>query len=482
MLFNPFKKGGGGKKKSSLERILDRLVDMDPNSANCTLIKTPDGLELDEDLERAAIFKYEDRVLIQNKAFYISTPDGIKAEDKSLFTGKGEILNLWFLYNQIPHSVDCRVMGRIRFAEELLPELTPRIPVGYMLKPVGNIRKNEKRQFLRYTHKVGYGSRKVYTQVRFDLYVSKTEFTFPDTGGLPPYITELPVEPYTNNDELVGQTPEQTVKFMKNAVRLNSREARVVYVGKPFMDERTNKVSLLEMGNSDVLGLETSHEDARTFYIRKPPNMDSDRRSPLNLKDGDTVVLGFHTRVSASAPAEYYDMVSQVTRIGTENMTVRTGGVVRKELGLPVDLFDFSIGGIKMACSKDFLRYTLGEDHQTRKLEDKIEALMSACYLLNFYPKTQFGRETLQYEPDLPMKIQILGKIVWCETTRAREEERSELRAFGMKFYYDPEDYSRDTYSYDRWSLIRDFKENKYFREVHNSLNQLIGFLESQNR
>ena len=141
MLFNPFKKGGGGKKKSSLERILDRLVDMDPNSANCTLIKTPDGLELDEDLERAVIFKYEDRVLTQNKAFYIVTPDGTKAEDKSLFTGKGEILNLWFLYNQVPHSVDCRVMGRIRFSDELLPELTPRIPVGYMLKPVGNIRK-----------------------------------------------------------------------------------------------------------------------------------------------------------------------------------------------------------------------------------------------------------------------------------------------------------------------------------------------------
>ena len=50
------------------------------------------------------------------------------------------------------------------------------------------------------------------------------------------------------------------------------------------------------------------------------------------------------------------------------------------------------------------------------------------------------------------------------------------------KFYYDPDGYSRDTYTYDRWTLIRDFKENKHFREVHNALNQLIGYLESQSR
>jgi len=482
MLFNPFKKGGGGRKKSALERILDQLAEMDPNDANCSLIKTADGQETDEDLERAAIFKHDGSLLVQNKAFYINTPDGTKAEDASAFTGKGEILHLWFLYNQVPHTVDCRVMGRIRFPEKLLGDLDPRIPVGYMLKPVGHIRKDEKRQFLRYTHKVGYGNRKVYTQVRFDLYMSKTDLTFPDTGSLPPNVTDLHILPYGSDDEFVGQTPEQAVKFMKNAVRLNPREDRVVFVGKPFMDERTNKVSLLEMGSSDVLGLETSREDSRTFYIRKPPTFDTDRKSPLNLRDGDTVMLNFHSRVSANSAAEYFDLVSEINRVGTENMTVRTSAGARKELGLAMDLFDFSIGGIKVACSKELLTYVLGEELSTMDLDAQVEALTNQCFLLCFYPKLRFSRDTLNYQPLLPMRIEVLGKVVRYETSRPREGEAPELTAFGMRFYYDPEEYSRDNFRYDRWSLIRDFKENRYFRLIHNSLNQLIGYLESQSR
>ena len=35
------------------------------------------------------------------------------------------------------------------------------------------------------------------------------------------------------------------VKFMKNAIRLNPRDSRVCAVGKPHMDERTNKVGRL---------------------------------------------------------------------------------------------------------------------------------------------------------------------------------------------------------------------------------------------
>ena len=62
------------------------------------------------------------------------------------------------------------------------------------------------------------------------------------------------------------------------------------------------------------------------------------------------------------------------------------------------------------------------------------------------------------------------------------EGEYPQITSFGLKFYYDPAEYSRDTYSYDIWELIRDFKENKHFQEVHKSLNGLIAHLESQNR
>ncbi len=478
-----FKKGGGGKKKASLESVLDKLADMGPSSANCSLVKTRDGQEADENLGRAFIFKHQEQTFVQNKAFYITTPDGIKAEDKSLLTGKDEILHLWFLYNRVPHTIDCRVMGRIRFPDEVRGDLDPRVPMAYALRPVGNVRKSDKRQFLRYSHKPGHGGMRVYSQILFDLYITKTDVTFPETGSLPPYINDLHLVPYVTTNEISGESPEEVVKFMKNSLRVNSRENRVVFVGKPFMDDRTNKVSLLEMDKSDVLGLETSKDESRTFYIRKPQRMNADRKDAYSLAESDLVVLGFNTRVTADAPTEYYDLISEITRVGTENMTVRTNGDIRKEAGLMIELEDFGVGGIKVENTEAFLSYVLGDNHKTMQLEDKIETLESLCYLLNFYPKLRFNRETEIYQPELPMRIQILAKIVRTELSSPKEEgETPHITGFGMKFYYDPVEYSRDTYSYDKWELIRDFKENKDFREIHNALNGLIAFLESQNR
>jgi len=484
MLFNPFKKGGGGKKRTSLETVLNDLTQKAPSSANCSQVKTHTGEEANEDLGRAFLFKYNQDLFVhnKNKVFYISTPDGIKAQDKSLLTGKDEVIHLWFLFNRIPHTLDCRVMGRIRFPNDMLGELDPRVPLAYALKPVGVIRKTDKRQFLRYSHKVGHGGMRVYSQVLFDLYITNTDVTFPETGSLPSYLNDFNFVPFSEQAEVAEEKPEEVVKFMKNSLRVNSRENRVVFVGKPHMEERTNKVSLLEMGQSDVLGLETSKDESRTFYIRKPPRMSSDRNDPFGLQEGDTIVLGFNTRVSTESPTEYYELVSEVTRVGTENMTVRTNGDIRKEAGIPVEMDDFSVGGIKVEANDALLTYFLGDEHKAMPLEDKIEALESSCYLLNFYPKLRFNRETNVYEPELPMRIQILGKVVRTETSTPQEDEPAEITGMGMKFYYDPSEYSRDTFSYDRWELIRDFKENKHFREVHNSLNGLIAFLESQSR
>ncbi|MCZ6634928.1 MAG: hypothetical protein O7G87_16125 [bacterium] len=275
-------------------------------------------------------------------------------------------------------------------------------------------------------------------------------------------------------------------------------------MGKPYMDDRSNKVALLDMGKSDVLGLETARkletqrqEESRSFYIRKPPSLVSDRKDPFNLKDGDTIVLNFNTTVSAESPTEYYDMISEVTRVGTENMTVRTNGDIRREAGLPIDLIDFGIGGIKMDPTDEFMNYILGSDHLSMRIEDKVNTLVNTCYLLNFYPKIRFNRETEIYQPDIPMKIQILSKIVRIESTsgplyengnvntenaQVKDGEYPTITGLGVKFYYDPSEYSRDSFSYDRWDLIRDFKENKHFQEIHTSLNGLIAFIESQNR
>jgi hypothetical protein len=469
---------------------------MSPNTVNCSLVISEDN---QEDLERAFIFKHENDVLVQNKAIYISTPDGFRAEANHM--GKGDILHLWYMFRSVPHSLDCRVMGRIRFPDTLMDDMAPRIPVAYMLRPVSNIRKIENRQNLRYAHKVT-GDRRVYTQILFDLFVTKTDVVFPESGSLAPHVENLHPIAYDNVTDFSDQSPEEIVKFMKNAIRLNSR---VVYVSKPFMEDRTNKVSLLEMGKADMLGLEIKSGpqtqkkavDTRNFYIRKPPKLSSDLKSGLTLKESDTLVLNFHTSVSNEAAIEYYDLISEVTRVGTENLTVRTNGDIRKEKGLALEMVNFSMGGIKMECSDDFLSYIIGEDLASMSLGEIEKVLESACYLLIFYPKLRFNRETEIYEPEIPMKIQILSKVVRIDSTHGTLFENGEINeeniedkdgesptitGFGVKFFYDPVDYSRDSFSYDRFELIRDSKENKHFQEIHRQLNGLIAHLEAQNR
>jgi hypothetical protein len=348
MLPNFFKKGGGGgRKRPSVDNVLDRLAKMGPGSANCTLVKTKSGEEANEGLGQAYLFKLDESLLVQNKAFYISTPDGIKAEDRSLISGKDEIVNLWFLFNRVPYTMDCKLMGRIRFPDNIRDELDPRLPQGYAVRPVGEIKNLDKRMFLRYAYKPGKVGMRDYSQIMFDLFITKTDVTFPDSGSLPNHISDLHLEPHASAENLPTGDPDEVVKFMKNSIRLNPREHRVVYVSKPQMDDRTNKVSLVDLDRSDVLGLETSKESSRTFYIRKPPRMSSDKGDPSNLREGDIIQMGFHTRVASDAPAEYYDMIAEINRVGTENMTVRSNGDIRKEYGIPVEMADFSVGGVK---------------------------------------------------------------------------------------------------------------------------------------
>ena len=430
MNLNLFKKGGGGGNRLTVDTILNRFAEMAPNSVNCSLVKSEDN---HEDLEQAFIFKYEGNVLTQSKAIYITTPDGMRAEENHL--EKGDVIQLWFLYNRVPWTLNCRLMGRIRFPEHLLEELAPRIPIAYQLKPISAIRNIDKRQYLRYAHKVT-GERRVYTQLLFDMFIAKTDVVFPDTGSLPPKIEEINTIPHETNVDIIGQSPEDIVKFMKNAIRLNSRENRVVYVSKPFMDERSNKVSLLEMGKSDMLGLENLSSsrqqnqkpvDTRNFYIRKPPRLESDPKSPMGLKESTIVVLNFNSSVSNDSTTEYYDLISELTRVGTETLTVRTNGDIRKETSLSMQMVDFSIGGIKMENSNTFMQYILGKEHQTMSLEEKVKTLESICYMITFYPKLRFNRETEIYEPDIPMKIQILSKIVRVDSTRGILFENGEV-------------------------------------------------------
>ena len=81
--------------------------------------------------------------------------------------------------------------------------------------------------------------------------------------------------------------------------------------------------------------------------------------------------------------------------------------------------------------------------------------------------------------PDSILKAKPSADL-WDGQEDEEEQRGGEIKDFGVQFMYDPVAYSRDHHRFDRWEMIRPFKENRYFKEVHKTLNSLIAFLESQ--
>lgn len=487
MLSKLFIKRKTGSRLSPLARTLLKLADINMSSANCTLILNSEGHEEPEDLGRAMFFKLDGKLLIRNRAIYITTPDHIKAENHDHFKGAGDIISLWFLHDHVPRSIECRVDERIHFPNDFVKSLDPKVAVGYKLTPLSDISKQDKRSALRFSHQPGQGALPVYPQILFDLFVQDTDQTYPDEGAIPPRLENLRLLPPEGREGLALSADflaEELVRNFKQDIRTNPTETRHVHVSKPFLEEKLNRSILIEMGFSDVLGL-GSEDLGRNLHIKKPiVSRIKDRRDPHYLTVGDTLVMHYGARSNFDGLSSYYELVTEITKGGLENLTTRPLYNIRKELGMRVTLSDFSVNGTRFECATDFLTYILGENFQKLPLEEQITTLQSRVLLLNFYPKLRFNRDTEVYRPELPKRISIIGKVVRCEIEWDDDEEKlgGKIMRAGVQFMYDPVEFSRDTYEFDQWERIRSFKENRYFKEVHKSLNGLIAYLESQTK
>ena len=466
---------------------LSHLVEFDPPSVNCTVRRTADGEEVDRDAGRATLLHLNGEIFLREKSFFIAAPDGIKAGDQGLFTGQGEVVNLWFLHERIPYTFDCEVAERVRFPAEMLRNMDPKIGVGYRLVPLSNVAKRDKRQAIRFSHKVGRGALRVYPQILFDVYVQKTDFRYPTEGSLPPRINDLKLIPYKKQREEEEEedfSVERVVAAFKEMIRKNHSEDRAVHVSKPHMDERTNRRILLDLGHAEVVGLNAS-EAGRTVHIKRPmKSRVKNRRDAHHLSEGDIVVLDYLSRSQGDDRNEYHEMVCQVIKGGIENVSLRPRRTPRQEMNLPVEMLDFSVNGLRFENSQEFMGYVFGEDWKTQRPVRQRDILEGTGFIFTFYPRLRFTRDTEVYRPDLPLTFCILGKIVRCETQREeRGAESGPLKAFGVRYTHDPAEYSMDDFCWDRWAMIRPpFRENHHFKEVHKSLNGLIAHLENQPR
>ena len=486
MLSRIFIKRGGRIRLSSQATSLLRLSELDVNTASCRLRQTADGEEAHEDLGTAQFFKNNGQLMIRDRTFFITTPDGIKAENRDHFQGGGEIINLWFIHDRVPRIIECRVEERVRFTADTLRDVDPKVGVGYRLTPLTDVIKHDKRSSLRFTHLPGRGSLPVYPQILFDIHVWKTDAGYPTEGATPLWLEELRPIPVQNPDDDGGSdlNLESLVNTFKEGMRANPTEDRQVHVSKPYLDEKLSRSVLLELGYSDVLGL-GSEEIGRNLHIKKPMvARTKDRRDPNYIPVGSTLVLHYGLRSSYDGQYNYYELVTELSKGGLENITLRPQTEARRERGLRMPLVDFSVNGMRFDVTPQFMEYVVGPNYERLPLDRQIEILHHTVLLFHFYPRLRFSKDTDVYRPSLPKKIAVLGRIVRSEAEWENEQERlgGRLKSFGVKFMYHPLEYSRDLHFYDRWELIRPFKENRYFKEVHKSLNGLIAFLESQTK
>ncbi|MFT5367484.1 MAG: hypothetical protein ACI8V2_002445, partial [Candidatus Latescibacterota bacterium] len=353
MLSNLFIKRKSGTSLSPLARTLLKLADINMSSANCTLILNVEGHEEPEDLGRAMFFKSDGKLLIRNRAIYITTPDHIKAENQDHFRGAGDIVSLWFLHEHVPRIVECRVDERVHFPSNMVATLDPKVAIGYKLTPLSDITKQDKRSSLRFSHQPGQGALPVYPQTLFDLFIQDTDQTYPEEGAIAHRLDDLRLVPPKGQDGLTLSaifSPEELVRTFKHDILTNPSETRHVHVSKPYLDEKLNRSVLLELGFSDVLGL-GSDELGRNVHIKKPlVSRTKDRRDPHYLRVGDILILHYGARAQFEGNPAYHELIAEITKGGLENLTIRPLYNSRQEQGLRVALADFSVNGMRFDC------------------------------------------------------------------------------------------------------------------------------------
>ena len=232
-----------------------------------------------------------------------------------------------------------------------------------------------------------------------------------------------------------------------------------------------------------MLGL-GSKEIARTLNIKKPfLSWTKDRRDPCYLGLGDMLILRYGSRTPLSGQYDYYQLVTEVVKNGLEYITIRPVAGDAAEGGLRLNLIDFSVNGFRFEATPEFVNY-VAPYLSNHPVVEQLQALEEHLLLFAFYPRLSFNREIEAYYPMLPKRISLLGRIVRSDIEWEDEGDRARgrFRTFGIKMMYDPVEYSRDEFRHTRWEMIRPFKENRYFKEVHRTLNGLIAFLENQSR
>jgi hypothetical protein len=478
-------------RKKNQERAFDprqeveRLIEISPPSAVVTLMQQDGRHGANEDLGRAFFLRRDKKLYTEGTCIYITSPDNLKiARDQGL---NSRVISLQFFNRRVPYKLECRVVGRFRLLPEIVETLDFSAKAAFKLSLNSSVRKQDKRQFYRYTLK-NYGDSRIplTTHITFEAFLKATNKEFPVEGAPPTLINDLQARAFRTGTASQAFTTRDAINVFREAMLKKQPHERSVAVTKVQRDESSGmlrrKDEQLLLGDISILGLEM--ESLRdVLYLKKSAKagVRKGKDNPYNLHPGEKILTNYvHDK-------KYYQMVCEVMEARTQNEVVRPLEYPVEEPGLKVDLIDYSVGGALIEGSPELLKFLLGDKCPPRVdqeiefsgtvWEKMFEDLRRSMVHLTFYPKQHFPDALKRFQPELPFKIRVIGQIV---RTFVRQVGERQVLQHGIQLAYEPQGVPLKEDEIVDWRWSRGVRDNEYFVKIHSSLSQLYGYLETQ--
>ena len=473
------------KKSKTIDAlsVIERLNDFSPPSVLASLRSTIGDRETYEPLGRAVLLRMEGRFFTEGNCIFLSTPEGIKAGEGSLARGRDVVLSLQFMYRRIPHTLDCVVLGRRRLQPQIVRALDFRVLSAFRLRPISKVRKQDKRNYLRYVLD-NYGNQKVprVPWVDFDVFANRTNQEFPEVGAprseLDDLMPLLPSQPDPDRPFDCAAAVEEFRRIMRDRPP-EERQVNLTKVvkGQQIGSGRHSPEKSYMLGQVGTLGLEKELR-VPVIYTRRSARSLAVKDNPCRLSPGDRVLVQF-------SGEGYHEMLCEVQEARMQNECLRPVAYLQSEQGVQLHAVDFGVGGAMFESSAELLRLILG-DRCPDEVDDRptyegpfwerlFEDLRRPMIQVSFYPKLNFTENLEQFRPELPFKISMICQVM--RTQLVSKTERSVL-LHGMRFTYDPLGVPLTWQEPVRWKLMHGFRDNAYFKEVHSKLSLAYGFLQ----
>lgn len=463
-----------------------QLSQLGPPSALVYLPKPGSSDDEPEDLGKAFFLRRDKKIYSEGSNIYITAPDNLKGTSADSALSNKTVM-LQFFTRRVPHRMECRIIGRFRLLPEVVETLDFNAKSAFKLVPTTKIRKEEKRQYYRYTTD-NYGDSRIplTTHVTFDLFVKGTNHEFPTEGAPPVLLNDLAPQPYHESSNQRPFTTRDSINELRDVMLKKQPHARLVHVTKVLKDQSSSMVKRrdeeLILGDINILGLEM--ESLRdVVYLKKSQKagIRKGQDNPYNLHPGEQILTRF------IHDDKHYEMLSEVMEARTQNEVVRPLEYMRQENGLQVKLVDFSIGGILMESSPEFLRLVLGDtcppnveseaDFSGDYWKKAFELMNVPMIHFSFYPGMHFPDPVKKFQPELPAKFSIVGQVVRTHVARVGEKR---VLQHGIQFAYDPENIPMKEDDLVNWRYTRYLRDNLHLRVTHTQMSQLLGHLENR--